>query len=230
MEITMFTKNKYFKWYYAIIENAMQTSRAGYVEKHHIIPKSLGGTNVSSNIVKLSAREHFVCHRLLTKMTTGESRHKMLHAVWRLAHAASNTVNSRTYETIKIERSMSITGRKNLGVSKALLGRKVPQEVIDKRVKKVTGQKRPATSLALKGKNNWSSAALTGRTQPQAVIDKRAERLRGKPSGALGRKQTDEEKELRSRLMKGRPSPKKGTQWSAGRRAAYELSKNKGNK
>ena len=39
-----------------------------YGEKHHIIPKSLQGDNSSKNIIKLSAREHFICHFLLTKI------------------------------------------------------------------------------------------------------------------------------------------------------------------
>jgi 5-methylcytosine-specific restriction endonuclease McrA len=226
----MFIRNKYFKWYYEIVKNASNRVIFGYVEKHHIVPKSLGGTNEKSNLVSLTAREHFVCHRLLTKMTIGESKYKMIHASWRLANTNKAIINSRTYETVKTERSMAMTGRKNPGVSKALTGRKVPQEVIDKRVKTVTGKKVPARSIALKGKNNWSSSALAGRKQPQNLVDKRANSLRGKPSGALGRKQSDEEKQMRSELMKGRPSPKKGTTWSPERRAAYEASKNKGNK
>lgn len=39
----------------------------GYYEKHHIIPKSFGG-NKENNLVKLTAREHFICHWLLVKM------------------------------------------------------------------------------------------------------------------------------------------------------------------
>lgn len=36
-----------------------------YTEKHHIIPKCLGGTDDPSNIVRLPAREHLVAHELL---------------------------------------------------------------------------------------------------------------------------------------------------------------------
>jgi hypothetical protein len=38
-----------------------------YYEKHHIIPKCLGGKNNISNITILTAREHFIAHRLLCK-------------------------------------------------------------------------------------------------------------------------------------------------------------------
>lgn len=39
-----------------------------YSEIHHIIPKSLGGSDEQANLVTLSAREHFICHLLLTKI------------------------------------------------------------------------------------------------------------------------------------------------------------------
>ena len=114
------------------------------------------------------------------------------------------------------------------GINGGIPGRKIPAEVIAKRVATTTGVKRPATSKALKGKNTWSATALKGRTQPRELVEKRANSLRGKPSGALGRKQSSEEKELRSKIMKGRESPRKGQPWSESRRAAYEKSKHKG--
>ena len=39
-----------------------------YLEKHHIIPKSLGGTNDASNLVKFTARQHYIAHLLLYKI------------------------------------------------------------------------------------------------------------------------------------------------------------------
>lgn len=39
-----------------------------YTEVHHIIPRSLGGTNNKSNLTTLTAREHFICHWLLCKI------------------------------------------------------------------------------------------------------------------------------------------------------------------
>jgi hypothetical protein len=50
-------------------------------EKHHIIPRSLGGNNSKDNIILLTYREHFICHLLLTKMTEGEERRKMCFAI-----------------------------------------------------------------------------------------------------------------------------------------------------
>ena len=38
-----------------------------YHERHHIIPKCLGGSNKKDNLIDLFAREHFEAHRLLAK-------------------------------------------------------------------------------------------------------------------------------------------------------------------
>ncbi len=79
----MYLTNKYTKWYNNIILTAKARSllKIGYSEKHHIIPKSLGGNNSKDNIVALTAREHYVCHLLLPKMTTGKDRNKMAYAL-----------------------------------------------------------------------------------------------------------------------------------------------------
>ena len=34
----------------------------------HVVPKCLGGSNDTSNLVSLTYREHFICHKLLCKM------------------------------------------------------------------------------------------------------------------------------------------------------------------
>lgn len=58
----------YLKHYNCLVENAQNRECTnGYVEKHHIVPRSMGGTNDKTNIVKLTAREHFIAHLLLWK-------------------------------------------------------------------------------------------------------------------------------------------------------------------
>ena len=39
-----------------------------YYEKHHIIPKSMEGSNDIENIVSLTAKEHIIAHHLLAKI------------------------------------------------------------------------------------------------------------------------------------------------------------------
>ena len=46
-------------------------------EVHHILPKSLGGSNRKDNLVKLTHEEHLKAHEYLAKMYRGESKTKM---------------------------------------------------------------------------------------------------------------------------------------------------------
>ena len=48
-----------------------RTKPEGYTERHHVVPKSLGGSNDASNLVDLTAREHFLAHWLLAKIHGG---------------------------------------------------------------------------------------------------------------------------------------------------------------
>lgn len=71
--------NKYTKWYNQLMANR-RSNKLGkdiYTEAHHVIPKSLGGSNSAENIINLTAREHFIAHMLLSKMFKGNDRAKM---------------------------------------------------------------------------------------------------------------------------------------------------------
>jgi NUMOD3 motif len=101
--------NKYKKWYDQIIANGLAVKLPGY-ERHHIFPKSLGGSDNESNLIYITAREHFICHWLLTKIyPVGEEHWKMLNAL-RMMRAENknqcryNTkITSRVYAKIKEE-------------------------------------------------------------------------------------------------------------------------------
>lgn len=106
--------------YYKIIENAKKETEnghrfVGYYENHHIKPKSLGGNNEKENLVKLTAREHFICHWLLVKMFNKgtNERNKMLYAFWIMKSSPNNNgkryINSRAYEKLRIEYSVAVS-------------------------------------------------------------------------------------------------------------------------
>jgi hypothetical protein len=102
----MFIQNKYTKWYNNIIKNRKQNTAFGYTERHHIIPKSLGGNNKKENIVKLTAKEHFICHLLLVKMTENKEKAKMSYALRCLVNQQNHLqqrykITSRMYIVIK---------------------------------------------------------------------------------------------------------------------------------
>ena len=119
-----FLKNKYTKIYFDIINRAATRDLPlnEYVEKHHIIPKSLSGSNKKSNLVKLTPKEHFVCHRLLVKMTQGKDKVKMSYAIRCLMiqeneYQQRYKINSSTYARIIAQTRKTIgeaqTGKNN---------------------------------------------------------------------------------------------------------------------
>lgn len=106
----MYLQNKYTCIYYMIIDRAKSRVLTEYKERHHIIPISLGGSDEENNLVYLTAREHFICHLLLTKMTTGMNKSKMSQAAWMMASTVGRgqeryKVNNRTYEKLRITMS-----------------------------------------------------------------------------------------------------------------------------
>jgi hypothetical protein len=127
---------EYLKIYNRIVERATNRDVLGYVEKHHIIPKCLGGDNKKSNIVSLTAKEHYICHKLLCEIYPNES--KLKYAFWRMCNVANNEyqernykVSAKVYSRIKDEIS-SITSKrtKNYSVEmRKLIGEKVSKKL-----------------------------------------------------------------------------------------------------
>lgn len=58
----------YQKHYNLLIEKAQQRTTDLYTERHHIVPRCLGGTDDQDNLVALTPEEHYVAHQLLVKM------------------------------------------------------------------------------------------------------------------------------------------------------------------
>lgn len=84
-----------------------------YSELHHIIPKSLGGDDKESNLVRLTYREHFLSHWLLTKFTEKENKRKMSFALSHMKRRGNQIiVSSWRYEIIKRSLKEALKGRK----------------------------------------------------------------------------------------------------------------------
>lgn len=88
------------------MQKAKQRDKPIVHEAHHIIPKSLGGSNDKDNIAFLSPREHFISHALLTKMVVNK-KHKrsMAYAFARMKVSNNKSKykrigNGKLYESI----------------------------------------------------------------------------------------------------------------------------------
>jgi hypothetical protein len=114
----MFKENKYSKIYYKIIEIAKNREFDGYSEIHHIIPKCLGGNDSKENLIKLKAREHYICHLLLSKMIDHDGIKFALHMMTTLNKNQERVykINSRIYEYIKKLNSEASVNRNNYRV------------------------------------------------------------------------------------------------------------------
>lgn len=77
-----FLDNKYKKIYITLITNIIDRKLPTdtVYENHHILPKSMTGSNDKNNMIRLTLREHFICHHLLTKFTKGKDNKLMILA------------------------------------------------------------------------------------------------------------------------------------------------------
>jgi len=119
----IFIDDKYTRIYYQIIDNARNRNLSLYTEIHHVIPECLfknryrkgspgfinGSANDAANLVKLTAREHFICHWLLTKMVMKDCVSKMHKALMMMRSESTNQqryntkITARIYARIKEE-------------------------------------------------------------------------------------------------------------------------------
>jgi len=81
----------YQKHYNRLIERARIRTIEGYRERHHIVPKCLGGSDEKDNLVELTPEEHYVAHQLLVKIYPENG--KLVHAaVMMTASRPSNKI------------------------------------------------------------------------------------------------------------------------------------------
>ena len=164
----MFIQNIYARIYESFISKAKTRVKPNcYTEIHHILPKSLGGTDDISNLVVLTAEEHYKCHLLLCRFTYSIYRHKMLYAskmminmkrsyqnrfipnsriyAWlkeKSAKSSSDLTKGKTYEELYgVEKAKEMRRKKSLP-----RGPQKP-ETVQKRAEKLKGLK-PGIKIA----------------------------------------------------------------------------------
>ena len=197
----------YQKIYDQLIAKRQQnpiSKKNGYCERHHIIPKSLGGLDDDSNKVNLTAREHYIAHLLLVKITEqkfgkdSNQYEKMIRAVTffntcknnnKLVERKSINFNSHVYAYIREEFAKvlsvcmigKLTGEKN-----GMHGRKRTKEEKEKMSK--TRLERGCS----KGKNNpMYGVSLNDILSPDQIKlwhKRQSDSLSGKNNPCYGRK------------------------------------------
>jgi len=101
----------YLRIYNNIIDNRKKNvlPKTEYGENHHIIPKCMGGSDLEENIVRLSAKEHYVAHHLLYKHYKTS---KLAHAWFMMSVTSGNQeryITAIMYENAKRAHSMVLS-------------------------------------------------------------------------------------------------------------------------
>lgn len=185
----MFKNNKYTKWYNSIISNRKNNplNNLVYKEKHHIIPKSLGGSNKKENIIALTAKEHFICHRLLVRMTEGNDKVKMSYAIRTMMirenpYQSRYKISSKVYESI-IRETKEVIGKSQTGKNNSYYGKTHSEE----------------TRSLMKEKRKLQDPPMLGKTHNKKTKDKLRE---------ANRKQFEDPKQIELRKLKAKEQMK----------------------
>jgi NUMOD3 motif len=185
----------YFLLYQRLIANAKaRVCPHGYVERHHVLPKALGGSDDSSNLVALTAKEHFLAHVLLAKIHGGD----MWLPVIRMKTFKDGTkANSRLYEMARVANALEV-GKRLKGsklsdehkkkIAKSGTGLKRSEETKRKisealKNKPKSSQHRKSLSEAIMGSKRFAPSPLAGRKQSPEHIAKRVEAILAKSRG-----------------------------------------------
>jgi hypothetical protein len=127
--------------YQALVDKARNRELFGYFEKHHVVPKCLGGTNDASNIILLSAKEHFFAHKLLTRI------YPKARGVW-YALIAMGRLPGFKSKIFAYEREIAANMRK---------GFKFSMETKEKISKAKLGKSSRSTTRFTKNQRPWNS-------------------------------------------------------------------------
>lgn len=195
----------------------------GYVERHHIVPRCMGGGNEVDNIIRLTAGDHFFAHLMLAKMHGGK--------LWYAVHALSNGAKigkrvadpafvlraRRYYASIKEGygrmHSARMKGRFK-GAAHPMFGKPCSPIALEKLKQRLADGFCPMASADARAK---ISAALTGRAMSPEWRERIAASRRGKKlsdetraaisRGHTGLKRSAEAVAKQAAAVRGRPKP-----------------------
>ena len=207
--------------YYTICANRyLHPLKAGeYGEVHHILPRSLGGMDISQNLVKLTPEEHYRVHELLPFIyTEGKAHAKMVFAWNQMCGRVKGVeVDAETYGQLKREyskvNSESHKGRKYSAETKSKLSEIRKGHVVSEETKQRISQ-------ALKGKKRGRISEET-RLKRSAALKGKPAWNKGLPAWNRGKSRSDETKRKISDANKGK------TAWNKGRHLSEEARRKK---
>lgn len=120
-----------------------------YTEVHHIVPRSLGGTDTADNLVRLTPREHFLAHWLLFKI----HRSPATARAFRLMVNSQNRGRARAYAQARGIMAAAMRGDGNVA------RRDDVREKLQRNCYSAfAGKRRPDHSEKMRAKQHWAGA------------------------------------------------------------------------
>ena len=96
----MIQSQHHYSRYQRFIGSLRGQSVDGYAEVHHIVPRSLGGSNEADNLIRLTARQHYIAHWMLARALGGSAS----RAFFMMSNFGKyGQVNSTTYQIARQE-------------------------------------------------------------------------------------------------------------------------------
>jgi hypothetical protein len=102
----------YQKIYDTLVRRGQNRILEGYSEKHHIVPRCLGGTDEATNLVSLTPEEHYLCHLLLVKIHPNNIR-LVKAAMFMVSANRDQQRNNKAYGWLKRQYSEYMSGPNN---------------------------------------------------------------------------------------------------------------------
>ena len=171
--------------YTSIVERAKQRPVTGYVERHHILPRCMGGKDASDNLVDLTPEEHFLCHQLLARIHRDtEHYHKLIFAVQCMTRMGPNRKGFsklKTFGWIKREVANALSAiNKGKPKSQAMRDKLSSRVISDETKAKISQSLKGRTKVVSDETKAKVSATLTGRKMSPETKAKIAAAMRGK--------------------------------------------------
>lgn len=144
----------YQKIYNNIIQRGKNRILEGYKEKHHIVPRCLGGTDDEENLVSLTPEEHYLCHLLLVKIYPNSIR--LVKAAMFMISSNNNVKrNNKAYGWLKRQYSEYMRGSNNPSKMNGVWNKGIP---VKTRKTKITDEEKILLSIRMKTNNPIAGA------------------------------------------------------------------------
>lgn len=171
----------YRKHYDKLIETRKNRVIDGdvYYEKHHIVMKSMGGSNESENLVMLTAREHFLAHWLLWRIYRNRKSSYAFFSMCQLRRGTRKELKFSSIAYQEARESVSHSEETRLKLSK-------PRPTYS-RGPNLTPEHATNIGIANLGKNKGKTPWMKGKIHKQTSLDKMRIAKLGKPTWNAGK-------------------------------------------